>query len=304
MAYKHDYDKTLTRLVSILTKLYNGDALYIKNLAEEFNVSTRTIQRDLNERLISFPIEKKGRMWKMQDGFKIEKSSTLEEQVVLDIMENIFSNVGKMFSLKAKSLLSRIKNEDCNPIYAKISMESIDDKLLIIQKLEVAIKQKKQIICSYKLQENKTYELTVNPLKIANFEGFWYLIAIDTKDGFIKKYYLKSIFNIKIKEELFTINSKIEGLLKNSINVWFNENTDPFVVKLYIDSSISKFIERKPLAPTQIVESINRDGSLIVTIKITHEMEIISLIKYWIPNVKVIEPVWIDDIIKKDIAKY
>lgn len=290
--------------MNILTKLYNGESLSVKELAIEFNVSNRTIQRDFNNRLISFPIEKDGRKWKMREGFKIEKSSSLEEQVVLDIMENIVNGVGKIFSRKAKSLLSRIKNDDYNPIYTKLNMENIDDKLLVIQDIEKAIKQNNQITCTYKLDENKFYNLTINPLKIANYEGFWYLIAVDTKDDSIKKYYLKNISNIKLTNLSFEISSKIEILLKNSINIWFNEYTEPFFVKLRIDSSISKFIKRKPLAPTQIIESVYSDGSLDVIIKITHEMEIISLIKYWIPNIKVIEPLWINDIIKKDLEKY
>jgi len=65
MLKKHDYDKTLTRLTIILQKLYDGELLSVKELAEEFNVSERTIQRDFNERLIRFPIEKEGRRWKM-----------------------------------------------------------------------------------------------------------------------------------------------------------------------------------------------------------------------------------------------
>ena len=44
--YKHDYDKTLLRIMTILTKLNDGERLSVKELAEEFNVSTRTIQRD------------------------------------------------------------------------------------------------------------------------------------------------------------------------------------------------------------------------------------------------------------------
>ena len=127
MAYKHDYDKALTRLVSILTKLYNGEQLSVKDLADEFNVSTRTIQRDFNERLISFPIYQDNRLWKMQDGFKLEKSTSIEEQVVLDIMEKLVDSVGNQFSSKARNLLSKIKNHDYNPIYAKLNMEDIED---------------------------------------------------------------------------------------------------------------------------------------------------------------------------------
>ena len=61
MAKKHDYDKILTRLTIILQRLYEGEILSTSELAEEFNVSSKTIQRDFNERLIRFPIEKIGR---------------------------------------------------------------------------------------------------------------------------------------------------------------------------------------------------------------------------------------------------
>ena len=39
-------------------------------------------------------------------------------------------------------------------------------------------------------------------------------------------------------------------------------------------------------------------------IKITHEMEILPIIKYWIPYLKVLEPKWLDDIIKQDLKEY
>jgi len=66
MAYKHDYDKILTRLTVILSRLNDGEALSVKALAEEFNTSDRTIQRNFNERLTSFPIYQEKKKWKMQ----------------------------------------------------------------------------------------------------------------------------------------------------------------------------------------------------------------------------------------------
>ena len=41
---KHDYDKIITRLTIILSKLYQGDKLQLKDLSPEFGVSLRTIQ--------------------------------------------------------------------------------------------------------------------------------------------------------------------------------------------------------------------------------------------------------------------
>ena len=67
----------------------------MKELAKEFNVSDRTIQRDFNERLISFPVYQDKKKWKMQDGFRLEKSATVEEAVVLEIMEKLMEGAGQ-----------------------------------------------------------------------------------------------------------------------------------------------------------------------------------------------------------------
>lgn len=305
MAYKHDYDKVLTRLVSILTKLYNGDTLLVKDLAEEFNVSTRTIQRDLNERLISFPIYQENRQWKMKEGFKLEKASSIEEEIILDIMEKLVDGIGTRFSTKAKKLLSKIKNEKFNPIYTKLNIEDIGDKLDVVQKLESAIKSKNEITFLYEIKENYKISACFKPLKIANFEGFWYLIALDSNDNNkIKKYYLKGISSIKTTENNFEIDRKIDNLLNNAISVWFNEEETPFKVKIFISSEITKFIKRKPISPTQTFESINEDGSATIIIEITNEMEIIPIIKYWLPHMKVLEPLYIDKMIKDDLRNY
>ncbi|MEA3512688.1 MAG: HTH domain-containing protein [Campylobacterota bacterium] len=45
-----NYDKALRRITTILSRLYQGEKLKAKDLADEFNVSLRTIQRDLSER--------------------------------------------------------------------------------------------------------------------------------------------------------------------------------------------------------------------------------------------------------------
>jgi hypothetical protein len=41
-----------------------------------------------------------------------------------------------------------------------------------------------------------------------------------------------------------------------------------------------------------------------VVVKITHEIEIMTLIKYWIPHLKVLEPVWIMEKIEEDLREY
>lgn len=302
MAYKKDYDKILTRLTTILARLNDGEALGVQELANEFNVSTRTIQRDFNERLISFRIFQKNRKWKMQEGCKLEKTTSIEETIILEIIEKMSENIGGQFFSKTKKLLQKIKNDDYNPFYTKLNIEDISDKLNEVQELESAIKSKNTLLCKYKI--NKTIEIKINPLKIVNYEGFWYLVAIDTKNNTLKKYYLKNLFNIKTVNDKFEVTKELDELLDNSVSIWFQEDIEPFEVRLHIEDEIVKYFQRKPISKTQVIEKYHSDGSLEIKVIITHEMEILPIIKYWLPYIKIIEPKWINDILDKQIDAY
>ena len=58
MSSKHNYDKALFRLISILQMLQRDELPSLQDLATEFNVTTRTIQKDIYQRLSSFDIVK------------------------------------------------------------------------------------------------------------------------------------------------------------------------------------------------------------------------------------------------------
>lgn len=301
MAYKHDYDKILTRLSYILSRLNDGEALSVKDLAKEFNTSERTVQRDFNERLVSFPIFQEGKKWKMQEGFRVEKTKSLEDEIILDIIEKITEGIGGKFASKSHKLLSKIKNQDFNPIYAKLNIEDISDKFGEIQVIEGAIKAKKEIECSYDDQRHDIFRVILQPLKIVNFEGFWYLVAL--QEDVLKKYYLKNISFVKATDTAFSTDAKLETLLDSSISVWFQKDVEPFEVKIYANKTAAKYFQRRPL-PTQSIESLHQDGTMEFVVKITHEMEILPIIKYWLPHIRVIEPEWIQEIIEEDLNDY
>ena len=61
------HDKIATGLAIILTKLNDGEKLNIDNLADEFNVPKRTIQRDLNERFSYLPIKKEDGLYFLEE---------------------------------------------------------------------------------------------------------------------------------------------------------------------------------------------------------------------------------------------
>lgn len=54
----------------------------------------------------------------------------------------------------------------------------------------------------------------------------------------------------------------------------------------------------------QVISSFETDKSMKITIRITHKMEVIPIMQYWMPNMRVIEPVWIHKQIIENIKGY
>jgi len=111
--------------------------------------------------------------------------------------------------------------------------------------------------------------------------------------------------NITILEKTFTRSKDLDNSLENAINIWFNIENEPFDVVLHVNSTVSKYFQRKPISKSQIISSIDsEDGSIELSLKITHAMEIIPTILHWIPHIRVVEPKWLNDEIKNSIDTY
>lgn len=300
MPYKHDYDRKLFRRTQIIAKLTNGAKLTHKALAEEFNVSTKTIQRDFYSLVTLYPIHKVGRAWKLQDDYEIQEQLSIEDDLTLKLLLQASKSFDESFQENSSRLLSRISENISSPIYTKIELENISNKIDIIHLIENAINKSKQLTFTYS-QDNREFDVTVNPYKIVNFDSFWYLVTQSNK--ILKKYYLQNITNVRTLDSNFRKSKKIEELIANAINIWFNDE-NKFEVELLINKKIIKYFNRKQLSNTQKIKKKDEDGNMIVSLEITHENEIIPIIKYWLPNVKILKPSALNEKIKKEISNF
>ena len=297
---KHDYDKIITRLTIILSKLYQGDKLQPKDLSEEFGVSLRTIQRDFKERLLSFPIFYKYKCWQMESDFKIDRNISIKDSITLDILEEFSKSLGSSFYTQSSNILNKLKNRQYSGIFTKLNMEDIGDEFDSMIAYEEAILSKNSIKIKY-TTDIKTSEVKINPIKIVNFEGLWYLVATD-ENGKLKSYYLKNATLTKVYKSTFTISKKVESILDNAISIWFSDN-EPFEVIMEIDNHVSKFFKQKPISLTQIITSED-DTKMTISVMATSDFEIIPIVKSWIPFIKVISPTRIQDKVKEEASKF
>lgn len=302
-----DYDKRVFRLLSILNKLDAGEKLSIVRLAEEFNTSSRTIQRDIRLlRSTGFLIKSKNKgIYSFEEGFSLKKVSlSSKEASLLSFMHEIAQSLGQDFKDTFGGILKKvIQQEYDSPYYAKILPGAdIKKSCPFIQDIEEAIDESQKLNLSYQLAGKiKTYKIC--PLKIIFYDGFWYLLAqVDTKDWLIK-FKLEDIKDAALLNEYFEEPSNLKAMLDKSVNVWFSEKTKKKAV-LKIDEEAAPFFRKKRYFLKQRVLKQNRDGSISLEAYFCDSMELIPTVLSWMPHINVIEPKEIKDEIIRIVDSY
>ena len=287
------YDKKVFRLFFILNQLDSRKRVSTGELAREFNVSLRTVQRDivlLNT--TGFPIIsfEKG-YHSFMEGFSLKKMMlTKEEASLLSFLHDISKSLGEKFEDSFSSILQKVvSKEQDSAFYVKLPEGSkISKDYPFIKNLEEAVKNNVKIELQYKTPE-KEGDYKVCPLKIIFFDGFWYLLArVDGKEWIIK-FRLENIINVALLDEYFIPPRNLNTFLDQSVNIWFTEKRDKPVV-LKVDKEAARYFKQQVYFPLQKITKENRDGSLRIETKICHNEEILRIIFRWIPYVHVVKP--------------
>ena len=298
----HDYDRILTRLTTILQRLYAGETLRVSELAAEFNVSTKTIQRDFNERLVRFPIEKAGRGWRMQEGHRLEKIQEIDNLLTLQILESLAVGVGGRFAERSRHLLGRLKNDSPLPLESHLNIEDVTALMPLLETIRESIGRSKRLRFDYHGKSRR-----VDPYRIVNFDGYWYLLGREEASGLVKKYYLRDIRDARTGTESFEPDETLKERIDGALNVWFDPNLDPFELHLFVEAPMVKYLRRRPLGPTQRIEAEHENGGVEVRLKATTLQEALTLLKPWMPHVRVLGPDFVAeayaDMLKKALER-
>ncbi|EFU69574.1 transcription regulator [Aliarcobacter butzleri JV22] len=269
-------DLLAKRLAFILTKLNNGERFTLKELAQEFNVDTKTISRDLKERLIYIPIKKEGNYYFLED-YVLGKLN-------LEDIKNFatISGIKSLYPTLTNQFLTEILENKINKAFLvkNSGFEMIENKKDDFEKLSRAIINHHVVEFIYKDKEK-----IVEPYKLINSNGVWYLCANDNQK--LKTYTFSKIDNLKIKKDKFDLNPNfLKEIEKDEINWFSNELKE---VQLKIDNSAKEyFLRKKVLSNMKIIEETSE--YFIVSTKIAFDDEIINLVKYWIPYIEIISP--------------
>jgi predicted DNA-binding transcriptional regulator YafY len=300
--------KAVERLITMLSILDKGRSISSKEVAESLHVTQRTVQRDLKVlHDAGYPIQDldNGRH-QFIAGFSLRKMSLTEEQAsLLSFMFEIASGLGETFEASFRDLFKRLLvNNLETPFYAKLpAKRSPLPSTSQVGYLEAAIIDSNRIKIKYVSASKVEKEYCLEPLKMAFFDGFWYVIAIKKGEKQIQKYRVDRVLDVEILEESFAPSVNIDKILGDSVNIWFDEVRGERVL-IRVDSDAAQYFKEQKYLPLQKIVEERKDGSIVVETFPAQPDEIRRIIMHWIPCLTVLEPASLKAEIKAMVEGY
>ncbi|MEF3279657.1 MAG: WYL domain-containing protein [Elusimicrobiota bacterium] len=288
--YKKNISHKVERVLKIVSMAYRGRLKKAGNLAKEFGVSVRTIQRDFND------------IRKEINNFDELMPENYTGKSDIAMVKNMFLNFSKAFGSDiyeaAKSILGS-KSErtlEIISLFPKIKSDSPNYKKYIA-KVKEAVELSKKIRLWYsKNGQKKEYELDVCPVSVVYYDGFLYLLCYCGYDQTnIRTYRFDRIFKMEVLDESFVC-SFDRNFISNISSVWgITGDSNLIKVKIRAYDWAKDFFLNFDVMRDQ--KSIDKKDFVEVSGKVANINEIVPYILKFMPKVCIVE----NEILKKEI---
>lgn len=291
-----NHDTLVYRLAQMLVKLNQGEKLNPQALADEFGVNLRTIQRDLNVRFAYLPLQK-------TDGYYHLDPTFLGKLSIKDVDRFAgLAGVRGLFPSLSDDFLRDIFD---SRIQAAVMVkghnyEDMAGKETFFRILEQAIVGRQHIAFDYQKDAGLKAYSGVAPFKLINSKGIWYLAARDGEK--LKSFSFAKIESLHVLESRFPAEPEVERKLAEEDGVWLNDDKKEIV--LQIGSEVAGYFKRRKLIANQVIEKELEDGGLIISAKVGHPNQVVPIVRYWIPHIRIISPEGLQVEMESELSAY
>lgn len=296
------------RLLHALESSRHGAS--IDALADDLEVTTRTIRRDLAAlQEAGFPLyderDDDGRVrWRM-DGHVLkglETGFTLAELCALYLSRNLlesiagspfqrdltnaFGRLEKMLSPRMRHFLDRLPSilaaKPGPRAQGGASSSDIVDKLL-----EATLHFRAATMRYHSVSSARVKDYLVHPYRLAFAQGGLYLLAFVPEYDDVRTFAVDRIASVSLEKQTFTPRQNVaEDVFANSLGV----NTGPAArAEIEFDARIAPYVRARVWHPSQQVRE-EADGALRVTLDVCHDWALRSWILSWGAFAKVVAP--------------
>ncbi len=291
----------IDRLIAITMYLLNRETVSASVLAERFEVSKRTIQRDIESLcLAGIPIVStygSDGGYKIMDGFRLTKQIAgiddyLHIITALKGLSSAYDNK-KIKATLEKALTIMQGREQCLFVDFTIAREGakVNEYLQVIEK---AIHEQTPLLLNYTNADNIKSERVVEPLALSFHWYAWYMFAYCNLNKGYRWFKLIRILDCQPTRGFFTrVHDKIDSLMKNSYEP---DKRKYYCVRLFCKKEVKlQVIEYLSSNITQEYE----DGSFIIELNVPFERMWFSMILGFGNQVEVIDPPEIISMLKQ-----
>ena len=306
-------------MLRIHQAIQSGDFPNATTLARELEVSTKSVQRDLEfmrDRL-NLPVEyvaaKNGYHYTGEVSSFPTMQITEGEIVALVVAEKALQQYrGTSFE---KPLLSAIrKMEQALPDTISLNLADIEQtisfrtraepilNLEIFDKLAKAVSQRSQLELLYRKPGHKAEPRVVDPYHLANINGEWYLFAYDHARKDLRTFVPARIQSARPTGNTFERTQKfsLERRLRDSFGVHSGEGE--FDVVIHFSPRAADYIREKKWHPSQTLREL-KGGGAELKMKLSSLAEVERWVLSWGGDAVVIKPKELAEAIREAARK-
>jgi predicted DNA-binding transcriptional regulator YafY len=312
------YKPQHSRLLFIDREINTGKHPNCSSLAEKWEVSCKTIQRDLDymRYQLNAPLEYSA---KHRGYFYTEKNFQLP---AMDIKESdlfaiyladklliqyegtpIYDSLCSVFKKIEQSLPSKVSLDPgdepsrftvfppSNTIFRPGIWETVTNAIRLLRRLEI----------KYQTPGSDPVIRKLDPYHGVRFEGDWYVVGFCHLRREILTFSLGRIIDAKMLSDSFEIPADFDfhKLTGSHFGIhWSNNEID---VKIHFNRSVAGYIKERKWHPSQEILS-NPDGSLVLSLTVNHLLELKRWILSWGEMAEVLKPEYFVEEVKQTIT--
>jgi predicted DNA-binding transcriptional regulator YafY len=269
----------LNRIYFIDRKIRSGEYPNSKTLAEEWEVSERTIKRDIEwmrsmqNAPIEYSSEQRGYYYSEQNynlpAMEVSESELFAMSLASEVLKQyknapMYTNLKAMFEKIARFLPDKI-SIDLSWLDSRFTLSEDAAPLIdaeIWQTVFQALRSGRRIKFLYKSPANKEQTKRVfEPYHAVSRNGEWYVLGYDHTRGAVRNFALSRIQSVETLREQFTIPADFDA--KEFIDEHFGvfSSNNYFQVKIRCSSKIAPYLQERTWHKSQEITEL-ADGSI------------------------------------------
>ncbi len=309
------------RVLELLDRFNDNQTVCIDQLQEEAmweGKSEKTIRRDLDIIKEMFP-DTFHRISGEKGCYKAITSELFSNITGADNMSlliqtfniaqrsNLFDTLN--ISKADKSIIDRkIKETKNTYLFKSKPFENSSADATLFKKLEQAIYYRKEIVIDYKAV-SRVEQRKIKPYKIVFMnENFYLACEVEHLNYQFSLFRISKIEAVESTGKSFHQNREIDSFIKGMQTPMakYRPTYREHLIEVLVEVNASKahHFKAKKYLPSQKTIEEKEDGTLVLSFTVTQELEMMDIIKRWIPHMRVISPQSLKKSIDEDLVAY